>query len=306
MRMSFSLVDLEAPVGAEVRGLVVSALADDDEQRLRRALADHGVLVARGLNLAPAEHVALTRVFGEPEIHPIESIRLRGVPEIIELAVDLTAHLDPADPAADEQIGEVSWHSDLTYTAEPSRGSLLSGIEVPPEGGETGFVDMAGVYAALPEVTRRRLRGLEAIHSFGEPPDAAEGDAVWIQPVAGADVEFPPVVHPLVHRHPVVGTPVLDLSPTFVRGIVGWSRADSDELLDELGEFAMSSRFTYFHQWAAGDLLIWDNWRTMHTATGHKKRYRRRMFRTTVHGGASLEPAALIDGPPGSDRREWA
>ena len=51
-RVSFSLVDLEAPVGAEVRGLVVGALGDHDEQRLRRALADHGLLVVRGLDLA--------------------------------------------------------------------------------------------------------------------------------------------------------------------------------------------------------------------------------------------------------------
>jgi taurine dioxygenase len=290
--MSFSLVALDAPVGAEVCDLVVGALTERDERRLRRALADHGVLVARGLDLAPTEQVALTRVFGEPEIHPIESIRLDGAPEIIELAVDLTAHLDPSDPAADEHIGAASWHSDLTYTAEPSRGSLLSGVEVPPEGGETGFVDMATVYAALPEVTRRRLRGLEAIHSFEVLADAPEGEAVWTKPMVGADVQFPPVVHPLVHRHPVIGTPVLDLSPTFVRGVVGWSRADSDELLQHLGEFATSGRFTYFHKWEAGDLVIWDNWRTMHTATGHKKRYRRRMFRTTVHGGIRLEPAA--------------
>jgi taurine dioxygenase len=40
-----------------------------------------------------------------------------------------------------------------------------------------------------------------------------------------------------------------------------------------------------------GDLIVWDNWRTMHIATGHKRRYARVMHRTTLHGGVALSSA---------------
>jgi hypothetical protein len=44
--------------------------------------------------------------------------------EIVELKVDVAGRLAPDDPTGDDIIGHIPWHSDLTYTAEPSRGSL--------------------------------------------------------------------------------------------------------------------------------------------------------------------------------------
>lgn len=269
--MSFTITPMPR-LGTEVGSLDLQALTASDREQLNAALAEHGVLVVRDLPLEPEEHVEFTRVFGEPDIHPMEEIRLPGVPEIIELAIDLTAQVDPDDAASDRIVGDLAWHSDLTYVAEPSRGSLLYAVDVPPEGGDTGFIDTARVYQAMPEDMRRRIHGLDVVHSF----DAN-----------GSDM-FPEVVHPIVHKHPVSGEPVLNISPLFARSIVGWSDADSRALLDELTEFATQERFTYFHRWSVGDLVIWDNWRTMHIATGHPKRYRRRMLRTTIRGGLPL------------------
>jgi taurine dioxygenase len=265
--------------GAEVDGLDVGTLTSTDRDTLRAGLAEHGILVVRGLELTPDEHVELTRVFGVPDIHPIGSIRLPGTPEIIDLRADAgTANGD--DATGDEVVGDIRWHSDLTYVAEPTRGALLYAVVVPAVGGDTGFVDTVRVYAEMPEDLRRRIAGLEVVHSFG-------GRLVDL---TGAP-EFPPVTHPIQHRHPVTGQPALNVSPLFACGIVGWSDDDGRALLDELAEFATQDRFTYFHRWTPGDLVAWDNWRTMHIATGHPKRYARRMLRTTVRGGIRLEAA---------------
>lgn len=276
--------------GAEIGCLDVSALTASDRATLSHALTEHGVLVARGLDdLELADLVEFTRVFGEPDIHPIEAIRLPGVPEIIELKVDLTDQVDPDDPASGDIVGDIAWHSDLTYTAEPSRGALLYAVDVPAEGGDTGFIDTACVYAALPDDLRRRIDGLEVVHSLGESTEAQlKKTATELATVADSAPMFPEVVHPIVHRHPVSGQPVLNISPMFARSIVGWTEAESRGLLDEVTAFATQDRFTYFHHWSVGDLVIWDNWRTMHIATGHPKRYRRRMLRTTIHGGVRL------------------
>lgn len=274
--MSVTIDPMEV-LGAEVHGLGAQPLEAADRDVLTGALAQFGLLVVHGLELTPAEQVELTRLFGEPDIHPIEAIRHPEAPEIIRLLVDATATVRDDDPDADMVIGDITWHSDLTYTAEPSRGALLYAVEVPPVGGETGFIDTARVYAELPDETKARIAGLEVVHSFG--------DVVIRTP------EFPPVTHPLVHRHPVSGEPVLNVSPMFARSVVGLSEHEGAALLAELTAFATQERFTYFHRWTSGDLLIWDNWRTMHIATGHPKRFRRHMLRTTVRGDVQLVPA---------------
>ena len=275
--------------GAEIGSFDLPALTTAERALLNAALAEHGILVARGLQLEPGEHVEFTRVFGEPDIHPIESIRLPDLPEIIELKVDLTEQVDPDDPASGDIVGDIAWHSDLTYTAEPSRGSLLYAVDVPAEGGDTGFIDTARVYAAMPEGLRRRIEGLEVVHSLGQSTEAQlKKTAEELAKPADAAPMFPEVVHPIVHQHPVSGQSVLNISPMFARSIVGYSEPDSRALLAELTDFATQDRFTYFHRWSVGDLVIWDNWRTMHIATGHPKRYRRRMLRTTIHGGVPL------------------
>lgn len=274
------------PFGAEVLGLGnPSALTDTERDVLDRELARRGVLVVRGLDPTPEQHVELTRAFGEPDIHPMESIRMDGVPEIIELKVDLTEHVR-GDDDGDRVIADIAWHADLTYVDRPSRGALLRAVDVPPVGGDTLWIDMAHVYSLLPVALRRRIDGLEVIHSLEDPRVAAHDDMT-----GAATTEFPPVVHPLVHRHPVSGDPVLNISPAFVRGIVGMSDDQSAGLLDELAEFATRDEFIYRHRWTIGDVVMWDNWRTMHLATGHPKRYRRHMRRTTIRGGTVLQAA---------------
>jgi taurine dioxygenase len=287
--MTITFSPLCPALGAEIHGLDLKRLDDTDRATLRRALPEHGVLLARGLDLTPEDHVALTRVFGEPDIHPIEAIRLEGHPEVIVLAAGRFDQVRPDDPGAEDLVGQISWHSDLTYTAFPSRGALLYARTIPPEGGQTGFIDLANVYDALPDAMKRRIEGLSVVHSLGPLQQSIHQAAATDYARDPSTVpDFEPVVHPLVHRHPETGRRVLDISPAFAQSIVGLAEEESTELLRELREFATQRRFSYFHPWQVGDLIVWDNWRTMHVATGHKRRHRRIMHRTTLRGGMAL------------------
>ena len=209
-------------------------------------------------------------------------------PEVIVLAAGPLGDEQPED-GTEEPVGVIAWHSDLTYTAIPSRGALLYARVVPEEGGQTGWIDTAAVYDALPASTKEKIAGLDAVHSLG-PLQQAIKDAKTQE--YGADTEdlpeFAEVVHPLVHRHPETGRRVLNVSPAFMQRIVGLAPEESEALVDELRTFATQPRFAYFHAWRVGDLVAWDNWRTMHVATGHKRRFRRLMHRTTLHGGERL------------------
>src|SRR5690606_25585893 len=165
-------------------------------------------------------------------------------------------------------------------------GGFLRPIEIPPESGYTAYMDAAEIYRALPDKTRESLRGLTVIHSLLDNRAGVAKDA---------EIDFPDeveamaeVVHPLVFRHPHNGRPVLFISPTFTRRIVGFSQEASDQLLGELKEFAADERFAYVHQWQPNDLVIWDNWQSIHKGYGHKKKYRRVMHRTTLKGDRRL------------------
>lgn len=56
--------------------------------------------------------------------------------------------------------GEASWHTDMSYLEDPPMASMLYAIEVPAEGGKTGFCNMYSAYSALPEDLKRRIAGL--------------------------------------------------------------------------------------------------------------------------------------------------
>jgi len=77
--------------------------------------------------------------------------------------------------------------------------------------------------------------------------------------------------------------------------ILGLAEAESDALLHTLADHLVDGRFAYFHEWRNGDLLIWDNWRLIHSAAGVPPHVRRYAERTTIYGdygvGRYLDPA---------------
>jgi alpha-ketoglutarate-dependent taurine dioxygenase len=127
--------------GAEIVGVDLSQELDDPTfQAIEAAYDDHTVLVFRHQRLTPAQHLRFARRFGELESSPRTQFALPGYTEILRL----TNILDEAGR---------TWHTDLSYTATPPRGSLLYAVEVPTDArGE------ALRRHPLPQ-QRRRLRG---------------------------------------------------------------------------------------------------------------------------------------------------
>lgn len=169
------------------------------------------------------------------------------------------------------------WHTDMSFRQVRATYSLLSAHVLPPEGGNTEFIDMRAVYDALPESTKSRLEGLTAEHCYwysrklGGGPDPTEEER------AGR----PPAHHPLVNTNPRTGRKALYIA-SHVSGIIGWDEADARALIDELMAFATQPQFIYSHDWRPADVIIWDNLATMHRATPFDDtRFRRDMRRTT-------------------------
>lgn len=284
--MKLEFVALPNHVGSEIRGLDPRGIGGAGEAALREAFLYNSVLILRDLQLTPESHLALTRILGEPEIHPMAPARPGHPPEIIEPSYSAGDANDP-----DEIVGHIPWHSDQTYTQRPSRGALLRAIEIPPEGGQTGFVDTAAVYEALSDDVKAEIEGLEAVHRLARSHRLL-GLHQEEEKARELAVRFPDVAHPLVRVDPSSGIRSLDISPMFADAIAGWPTDKSEALLSRLRDFATQSRFVYWHEWRRDDLVIWNNYRALHSAAGHKSRYVRTMNRTTLAGDVDGRRAA--------------
>lgn len=287
--MEFEARPLEGGIGAEVIGLDLDREIDEATAKaLNEVWLDAAIVLFRGIGTSDERHVRLSRCFGELEVHPVESIRLEGNPEIIRLAQkgdrqQMTYYFD-GEPV----VGRIPYHTDLIYTTTPNRGAILRMVEKPAESGETGWIDTAAAYDALPQATKDRIAGLEARFDFvSNLCDMRFGRKQHIELGDSGNVdypEFPDVAHPLVWTHPISGRKSLSLSTVHLIDMVGMDREEGDAILEALVEHTLDDRFAYVHDWEEGDMVLWDNWRTMHKAYGAPPGYDRVVHRTTMKG----------------------
>lgn len=291
--MSFDIVPTGAALGAQVVGLdITRPLSEEEFVRLREAYSRHSVLFFRGQVLTPAQQVAFSRGFGALEEHVMEKYRLPGFPEIFRVSNIVENG---------QRIGGSGefWHTDLSYVAQPSRGSLLYAVEVPVRNGvvlgDTEFASMAAAYEALPEATRKLLDGLQAVHRFGDvyaKVNAQRGSDTKLS--EAQKKQLPDVVHPVVVRHPFSGRKSLFVNEGFTVNIVGLPESESADLLAELYAHCKRPEFMYRHQWQLNDLLMWDNWATLHRGTGgYTAEERRLMYRTTLKASVPFGELAV-------------
>ena len=279
--MSFSIRRTSAPLGAIVTGLEPKGLSRGEAADLQRAFLEHGVIVFKGLDLDDEGQVELARVFGEPQPTRLPRFHLDDQPLVMELSSKSEAAAPDYDPDPDAIVGQLRWHSDSSYTETPHRGTLLRAIVVPEVGGDTGWVDRTEVYRSLPYGLKCKLQGLRIVHSYAHTGRTSEN--------------LPDVSQPLVYAHPETDQPVLNISPSMALRIDGLPKDEAAELLASLIAMVTDETRAYRHHWEAGDVLVWDNWRTVHRAYGHPQKYPRVMRRTALRSDMRL--GRWLDGP---------
>jgi alpha-ketoglutarate-dependent taurine dioxygenase len=131
-----------------------------------------------------------------------------------------------------------------------------------------------------PRSAERAVEGRRAVFDYAKRLAGYQGvDRVISEE---AKRKTPPILHPLVHAHPVTGRKALYLDSTTTIGVEGMDEASGMALLEEIYEFATRRKFVYRHQWQVGDALLWDNGFTMHRREPFDPLARRLMKRTTI------------------------
>jgi taurine dioxygenase len=281
--LSFALqvCPLTDHIGAEIKGIDLSQpISEAQFQAINAALVEHGVLVFRNQDLPPAMHVDFSSRFGPLVGHIVRRFSVEDFPEVTYIS---NVRNDKGEMIGADRAGMI-WHSDMSYMARPMLGSMLYGVECPPEGADTEFASMFAAHDALPESLRARLTGLRGIHDY---PWHYATYLSHRKPLTDDEkARAPPVSHPIIRTHPVSGRKALYLSEGLTRAIEGMEEAEGRRLICLLTDFSTQPAFVYRHRWQPRDLVFWDNRSTMHRATEFDNQYRRLMRRTTVQGDA--------------------
>lgn len=260
---------LTACIGAEISGVdLADDLPDSVIEEIREILLEWKVVFFRDQHcLDRARHVAFGRRFGELEVHPVTPAD-QEQPEVFVI------------PAGGKFRAPDTWHSDVTWRPEPSLGSILRAVELPPLGGDTLWADMGMAFDLLDDDTKALIDGRQATHDYasafgaGQPPEVQDK----------MRAQHPTAEHPMVRTHPETGRKTLYVNVAFTRQVVGMEEGDSRRLLDRLYQQSTIVDLQCRFRWRPGSLAFWDNRATQHTVSNDFLPAKRIMERVTVAG----------------------
>ena len=284
-------------LGAEVRGIdFAQPVPEAVGREIERIWGEHLVLLFRGLELTDDRLLAATEIFGGQQpagsrdyflkagFKPGESHR---VAKLAGISIISNLDKDGKPVKVTEASGslELKWHTDNSYVETPPKGSLLHAHIVPLNGGgRTSFNNQYLAYESLPDDLKQRIEGKHIRHDSMRNTSGRFRPNVT-PPTSRAEMKGP--IHPIVRIHPLTGKRALYLGRHYEwpsSYIVEMDDAESEAVMTELWQYATQDRLKWTHDWAAGDLLLWDNRCTMHARTPVDHAQPRVLHRALIKG----------------------
>jgi taurine dioxygenase len=268
-----TILPMTPTIGAEIEGVdLTRPLSEATVSALRQALLDWKVLFFRDQVIDTEQHLAFARRFGALEVHPFAPQK-PGYPEVLAITHD------------EKNRGkENTWHSDVTWRLEPSLGSILRAIELPPVGGDTLFADMYAAYDGLKDEVKAKIDNAVAMHDFTHFRAGMRKRGLSEEQIEEMNRKYPMAEHPVVRTHPETGRRCIYVNAAFTLHIVGMEKAESDALLAHLYAQAAIPEYQCRFRWSPNAIAFWDNRASQHYAASDYWPAVRKMERVTIVG----------------------
>jgi taurine dioxygenase len=265
---------------ADIEDVNLATINDTEFEQLYSAWLEYGVLRIRNQDLDDEQLQTFSKRFGPLEEAPFGRMSEEDKAKIKHRYVTTLSNIiADGKPIGGLGNSEATWHSDMTYIETPPPASLLLGIEIPEQGGDTHFANQYAALEVLPGDLRKRIETLTVKHN------AAHTSVGKLRPGFEAfddPREAPGAIHPMIKTHNESGRPALYLGRREWAYIPGLSVTESDALLDELWAYVALEENTWRQKWQPLDLIIWDNRCVMHRRDGFDQNSRRYMRRCQV------------------------
>nr|WP_163503901.1 TauD/TfdA family dioxygenase [Halomonas socia] len=262
------IIPTDKVLGARIEGLDLShPLTEMENTAVVEALGKYGVVSFPKQSLKANELKAFSSSFGTLEINVAGSYQEPGQPEVMILSniVEDGKPIGLADAGQD-------WHTDMSYSKDVAFANVLYGIKIPRRDGIalgcTEFANMHIAYEELPDSYKSRLEGMTATHDFNKFWETMRREKGSSRPPLTEEQrrKKPPVSHPVFLTHPITRKKVLYANPGYTIKIDGMDLAESDEILEFLFKHQLQKKYRYKHEWNENDVLMWDNFGTLHNA----------------------------------------
>jgi alpha-ketoglutarate-dependent taurine dioxygenase len=262
---------LTETIGARVEGVDIERLLFDDTVPgdVLAAVEANGVLIFPGMHLDDETQVRFCE-----RLAPITTPAIQVI------------SLDPAKaPNAEYLKGSFDWHLDGTQDEIPHMAAVSTAVVITAHDGGTQFTSTYAAYDDLTDDEKERLASVRAVHDLGAHQRRRATDPTPEQLERWAATHKQE--HPLVWEHRS-GRRSLVIGAT-ADHVVGMTYDDGRALLEGLLERATRPERVYTHDWAEGDMVIWDNRGTLHRAAPYDYDSPRELHRTFLQGNEPIQ-----------------
>ena len=278
-----SVRPLASAMGAEICGVDLSTLDEEQFAEIADALYHHKMVYFRGQELTIDDQESVTLRFGNfgtdayttgAEDHP-------NVQKVVKEADSVTTFVFGG-----------SWHTDSPFLERPPAISLLYGVDIPPYGGDTLWANTELAYDFLSDAMKTLLAPLRVhmsarnvialLESHKDESGTMRTGSMTISPQQEGMIRGS--YHPLVRTHPVTGRKALYVDETYAIGIEGMTEPESTALINFLCSHITQPVLTCRLRWEKGTFVMWDNRSCLHHAFNDYDGFRREMYRAIVEG----------------------
>src|SRR3954466_7725907 len=142
-------------LGAVLTGVDLRSVDADEFSQIHAAWLEHLVIVIRDQHIGDDDLTAFSARFGVLDEVPIVS---KGQAPRYNKNISVISNIvENGVPIGGLGDDEVLWHSDTSYRDFPPSASVLQALEVPAQGGNTGFANMYLALETLPPSLRSRI-----------------------------------------------------------------------------------------------------------------------------------------------------
>jgi len=248
--------------GAIVSGInFEKGFTDNIIKTLIEAIYEHKCLVIKNQNFTYKGYKKFASEWGDLIQHMLDYLRVPNFPEM--MIIGNTEEKDKDDAIRN---GASVWHSDGTYIPDSTTITMLHAKKVPVNGGETLIADLANAYEDLDKKLKDEIKNLKALHFYGKAQFDSDEHLPAPIKTDKQNKTNPVCEKPLVLKHPYSGKKSLYGITHSPFKILGKTETETRKILKELKDFSTQDKYIYTHRYEVGDVLLFDNFTTMHRA----------------------------------------
>lgn len=283
--MSIIVEPLSNACGAEIKGIDLREPIDNATMKeIENAFHEHVVVVFRGQDITEEEQMAFANAFGglgERQRSPNGSTP-GGSYDTPFMFVTNIKDEKTGEPIGAFGDGEMWFHHDTSYYENPHKATLLYSITLPSWGGNTCFSNMYKAYDNVPDDLKEKLDGRKVlqIHDYKR----RERIDIYNTDISGM-LQYE---QPIFVTHPATGRKALYISRLMSARIEGLAPDENEEILEQLFDISEDPSVVFEHEWKLGDMVMWDNYASIHMRKDFPRDEPRLMRRLTLKGYGSL------------------